>query len=596
MRGRFTMKVFQSGRISAIHVLVVVLSMALTLGAWHYSKTQAENRIEQRFEAARDHIVRLIQDRMSKYEDALWAGVAAMESHDNNMSLEQWRIFAANMRIDQKYPGINGIGVIHFLTDDTVAPYLRERLEERPEFEIFPPHEQSVYMPISFIEPEAENAAAVGLDVAHELNRRMGALASRDTGEARITGPIVLVQDAGATPGFLFYAPFFTASDAETVSQRRETIVGVVYAPFVVRSLLDGLLAKELRHATISISDTGQTIYDEHDPNETLYDPNPMFTQQVQLNFYGRSWTLDIRSNVLFRENNTYIQPTVIMIGGIMIEILVVALMLMMANANRAAVRYADAVTAELRSEQQKLVRTNAELEQFAYAASHDLKTPIRGIGGLVDMLREDLQDFLSKQEVGEAVSVSLDLIEDRVERMNDLTNGIIEFARIDPNYEKCRPLDLSELSRSLATDFDLQPDQIVLKSDINTISVDPIGLRRVIENLVGNAVKYHDQVGNLVVTVSCTDAPGSLQFSVSDNGPGIAPQYQQRIFEMFQTLRAGDAPESTGIGLAIVRKTVEVHGGLVRVISNCGEGATFYFEWPRSKEDMSAMEREIAA
>ena len=186
--------------------------------------------------------------------------------------------------------------------------------------------------------------------------------------------------------------------------------------------------------------------------------------------------------------------------------------------ANRAAVRYADAVTAELRSEQQKLVRTNAELEQFAYAASHDLKTPIRGIGGLVDMLREDLQDFLSKQEVGEAVSVSLDLIEDRVERMNDLTNGIIEFARIDPNYEKCRPLDLSELSRSLATDFDLQPDQIVLKSDINTISVDPIGLRRVIENLVGNAVKYHDQVGNLVVTVSCTDAPGSLQFSVSDN------------------------------------------------------------------------------
>lgn len=577
-----------NSRISILHVLVVALSMALTFSAWHFSKKQAESRIEQRFDASRDHIVGLLRDRMLKYEDALWAGVAAMESHDGDMTRAQWRTFATHLRIDEKYPGINGIGVIHFLSDQSLNTYLDQRRSEQPNFNIFPPHDHHTYMPISFIEPEEINAAAVGLDVAHELNRRTAALASRDTGDAQITGPIVLVQDAGAMPGFLFYAPFYRGGVPTELGDRQNRIDGVVYAPFVVRKLLDGLLAKDLRHTSISISDAGQTIYDEHSSAEDLHDPAPMFTEEVQLNFYGRSWTLDIRSNLAFRENNSYVQPTVILVGGIVIEALILSLLIMMARANRNAVAYADKVTEDLRIEQQKLVRSNEELERYAYAASHDLKTPIRGIGGLTQMLKEDLEDYLSSPGANPEIAMSLDLILDRVQRMTDLTNGIIEFSRVGAQSEDCSPLDLSELITSLASDFGLASHQVELNSSVNTVSVDPVGLRRVIENLVGNAVKYHEAVADLRIFITCQKTSDFLQFSVADNGPGIDQKYHDRIFEMFQTLRTGDAPESTGVGLAVVKKAVEVHGGEVKLISNIGAGARFFFQWPKdSKSDL---------
>lgn len=590
------MKVIDSIRISLLHIVVVTLSMALTFGAWHFSKKQAEIRIEQRFDAARDHIVGLIRDRMLKYEDALWAGVAAMESHDGDMTLAEWRVFAENMRIEEKYPGINGIGVIHVLSEQSLEAYLEEHRSERPDFATYPPHDQNIYMPISFIEPEGPNAAAVGLDVAHELNRRTAALASRDTGNAQITGPIVLVQDEGATPGFLFYAPYYRDGVPTDVEDRQNRIDGVVYAPFVVRKLLEGLLAKDLRHTSISISDGGETIYDEHSSVEDLHDSNPMFAEEVRLDFYGRSWSLDIRSNLAFRENNTHVQPTVILIGGIVIEALIITLLVMMARANQRAVAYADKVTAELRVQQQKLVRTNEELEQFAYAASHDLKTPIRGIGGLTEMLKEDLEEYLSAPDANPEIAMSLDLILDRVQRMNDLTTGIIEFSRVGTSSEACASLDLSELARSLATDFGLDSDQIMLESAVDKVSVDPIALRRVFENLVGNSVKYHEAVADLRVTITCEDTSDLLDFSVIDNGPGIEPQYQKRIFEMFQTLRTGDAPESTGIGLAIVKKAVEVHGGNVVLASSIGEGTTFSFQWPKEIQRGSSLDAEVAA
>lgn len=582
---QMTIPPLANSRVSILHVLVVALSMALTFSAWHFSKKQAESRIEQRFEASRDHIVGLLRDRMRKYEDALWAGVAAMESHDSDMTRAQWRTFATHLRIDEKYPGINGIGVIHFLSDQSLNTYLNQRRGERPNFNIFPPHDHPTYMPISFIEPEEINAAAVGLDVAHELNRRTAALASRDTGDAQITGPIVLVQDAGATPGFLFYAPFSRGGVPAELGDRQNRIDGVVYAPFVVRKLLDGLLAKDLRHTSISISDAGETIYDEHSSTEELHDPAPMFSEDVQLDFYGRSWTLGIRSNLAFRENNSYVQPTVILVGGIVIEALILSLLIMMVRANRNAVAYADKVTEDLRIEQQKLVRSNEELERYAYAASHDLKTPIRGIGGLTEMLKEDLEDYLSAPDANPEIAMILD----RVQRMNDLTNGIIEFSRVGAQSEDGSPLDLSELITSLRSDFGLSPHQIELNSSVRQVSVDPIGLRRVFENLVGNAVKYHDAVDNLRISITCEKTLDGLAFSVADNGPGIDQKYQERIFEMFQTLRTGDAPESTGIGLAVVKKAVEVHGGEVTLISNTGEGAKFSFQWPKgSKPDVA--------
>ena len=569
------------GKISMMHVIVITLSVMMTLGVWLFSERQMETRIKARFELGRDRALDLIVDRMGQYEDALWAGVSAVDSHDGDMSLGEWKIFADTLRIEEKYPGINGIGIIHYLRPRDVPRYMEQRLAERDTYRIYPAHEEEIQMPISFIEPESLNAAAVGLDVAHERKRRAAALASRDTGESQITGPIVLVQDEGSTPGFLFYAPYYEGGPRDTVSERRENILGIVYAPFVVRKLMEGLLAKELREVRFSIRDGDQLIYDEHSINDGLNDPKPMFQETVELNLYGRIWTLDMRTNLAFRANNSFAQPTVILIGGLLIEALIIALLVMMSRANRQAIAYADQVTAALREERNKLAETNDELEQFTYITSHDLKTPVRGIGSLTEMLKEDLEGYLASPDANPDVQENLDHIMERVDRMNALIAGILQFSRIGRRTPSATALDLHHTIEELRADLNLREDQLLLAGTADTVTFDSQMFRSVLENLVTNAVRYHPDASKAEINVSVDVLDDRYRVSVSDNGDGIDPKFHTKIFGVFQTLRQAGTPESTGVGLAIVKKAVEQHGFSVTVESSLGNGAVFRFDWP---------------
>lgn len=581
------------GRIKGIHVIVVCLSLFLTLFAWQFSRQQIETRVGQRFEASRDSAIGLIVDRMAKYEDALRAGVAAIESHGGDISYPDWHAFAQSLDIHEKYPGINGIGVIHFHSAETLNAYLREQREVRPTFRIFPEHDQSIFMPITFIEPENTNAAAIGLDVAHETNRRMAALASRDTGTAQITGPITLVQDESSTPGFLFYTPF-GAEDA---------VEGAVYAPFVVHKLMEGLLATELRNVRFSIHDASTVIYNEHTAEDELYDADPMYSDRVEVDLYGRTWTVDVRTNLAFRDQNTYAQSTYILIAGLVIEALIISLLFLMAKANKRAISFADHVTRSLKKKTVKLDAMNKELsiknealEEFAYIASHDLKTPIRGINGLTEMIEEDLEDYFASSDANPEVKQNLALIHARITRMNQLTKGIMDYAKIEVSAGVNAPLDLEKTLADLEFDLGLEKEQLQLKGDITSIDVDTVNLRRVLENLIGNAVKYHDGAQSLRVAVSATRMGDRCMISVADNGPGIHPKFHARIFKVFQTLRSADMPESTGIGLAIVKKSIERHGGNITLESELGHGATFSFDWPADGTQASDLPLKEAA
>ncbi len=593
----------EGSRITVFHIAIVCLSLTLTLGAWQYSAQQVEKRNGLRFEAARNQVLALISDRMTKYEDALWAGVAAVESHGGDIGFAEWRTFSENLRIDERYPGINGIGVIHFVAADAMDDYLARQRAGRADFAVYPDVDEPLRMPITYIEPVDINAAAVGLDVAHEVNRRTAALNSRDTGTAQITGPIVLVQDAGRTSGFLFYAPFYRGGVQPDVESRRENILGLVYAPFVVHKLMEGLLAKELRGIRFSIRDAGELIYDEHTADDPLIDPVPMYAQTVSLEAYGRTWVLDMRTDLAFRAENATEKPTMILAAGLMIEGLIVSLLFSMARANKRAIGYADEVTIALRNEKAKLVSTNAELsvkneelERFAYVASHDLKTPIRGINGLTDMIQEDLEGYLSTPGANPDVATNLERIRDRVLRMEKLTNGILKMSRVGTRDTEDAPVSLAEIVGSLATDLGLDPHQCKLIGGREEVSCDPVNFHSVIENLIGNAIKYHDDRSNLHINVTANAQGDRLTVSVSDNGPGIDPKFHDRIFEVFQALRTGEGAENTGIGLAIVRKAVESHGGTVRLESEPGKGATFTFDWPLRKVDQRGDELGEAA
>lgn len=221
-----------------------------------------------------------------------------------------------------------------------------------------------------------------------------------------------------------------------------------------------------------------------------------------------------------------------------------------------------------------ELKKRNEELNKFAYVVSHDLKAPVRGIHNVVKWIEEDL-----KGEISPAMKKYLDLIPQRTKRMEDLINGLLEYARLN---EKSVPeeVDTNSLVKDIC-DVIIPRHFTVEINPLPKVKAERLKLEQVFANLISNSVKYimHNK-GHIVI--SAEDAGDRYYFSVKDNGIGIDEEYHKKIFEIFQTLREKNEKESTGVGLAIVKKIIDEQHGSVRVVSRVGQGAEFIFSWPK--------------
>ncbi|MBI4781046.1 MAG: CHASE3 domain-containing protein [Oscillatoriophycideae cyanobacterium NC_groundwater_1537_Pr4_S-0.65um_50_18] len=217
----------------------------------------------------------------------------------------------------------------------------------------------------------------------------------------------------------------------------------------------------------------------------------------------------------------------------------------------------------------------NKELEQFAYVASHDLKAPLRAIANLSEWIEEDLGT-----QIPEENRYQMQLLRGRVMRMESLINGLLDYSRVGRTQT---PVEMVNVNDMLADVLDsLDPPQsftVKIQPDMPVFTTKRILLRQVFANLISNAIKHHDRPDG-TIAVSYQDQGDFYEFAVCDDGEGIAPEFHERIFAIFQTLEARDSRESTGIGLSIVKKIVETEGGKIRVESQEGKGSTFYFTW----------------
>jgi PAS domain S-box-containing protein len=219
---------------------------------------------------------------------------------------------------------------------------------------------------------------------------------------------------------------------------------------------------------------------------------------------------------------------------------------------------------------------TNQELNQFAYIASHDLKAPLRAIATLSEWLEEDLADQLTGDS-----REHLRLLRGRVERMAALIDGILQYSRAG-RVQHLEPVDVSALLKEVIALLAPPPEILmVVEPGMPTLQTEKILLEQVFINLIGNAIKYAN-CPNARIQVSVEDVGRYYEFAIADNGPGIAPEYHQKIWLIFQRLEARDKVEGTGIGLSVVKKIVESRGGRVWVESETGAGATFRFTWPK--------------
>ena len=236
-------------------------------------------------------------------------------------------------------------------------------------------------------------------------------------------------------------------------------------------------------------------------------------------------------------------------------------------------------IAAELARYTRALERSNLELDAFAYAASHDLKAPLRVIHNASTWIEEDLAGKLTAE-----MSENMNLLRSRVRRMDRLLDDLLEYSRIGRETDNGHTEAISGTVLMENIQGLISPPQgfiVDANSTLAGIEVFRMPLQQILINLISNAIKHHDRkTGRIEVSVE--DLGPDWRFSVKDDGPGIPAEYHEKIFKMFQTLKPRDQVEGSGMGLAMVRKHVDVAGGELKLESAVGQGSTFSFTWPK--------------
>lgn len=237
----------------------------------------------------------------------------------------------------------------------------------------------------------------------------------------------------------------------------------------------------------------------------------------------------------------------------------------------------------------QEVEDINKELCDFASIVSHDLKAPLRGIKTLAGWISDDYADKLGDEGIEQ-----MNVLSGRVDRMYELIEGVLEYSSVGHTNEERVRVNLNELVPEVV-DLLAPPESIVItvEDELPTIECERIRIAQVFQNLLSNAIKYMDKPQGQV-RVGCVKDNGVWRFSVADNGPGIKEQHFEKIFKIFQTIIASEGSESTGVGLTVVKKVVELYGGRIWVESEVGQGSTFFFTFPMQK--MGAKEQKLAA
>ncbi len=236
-----------------------------------------------------------------------------------------------------------------------------------------------------------------------------------------------------------------------------------------------------------------------------------------------------------------------------------------------------------IKATEANLARSNSELEQFAYVASHDLQEPLRKIAGFTELLSKRLEGTLDAK-----AGSYMWYINDSALRMRTLINDLLSYSRVMRSTRELADTECSVVISNVLRDLELavkESDAAIVCGPLPVVRGDEPQLGQLFQNLIGNAVKYRG-ASPPVITIDAIRQNDEWLFSVADNGIGVEPEYYERIFAIFQRLHTREEYPGTGIGLAVCRKIVERHGGRIWIESTAGAGSTFYFTLPATLND----------
>jgi signal transduction histidine kinase/ActR/RegA family two-component response regulator len=566
---------------------VLLVFTASTAAGTAYVRQSVQLRDQLRFEAATQDFRAALQGRIDTYVALLHAGDALFAATDN-LSRRAFHAFVEHLDLLRRFPGIQGIGFAAAVTADAVPALEAEmRRQGTKGFRVWPTDPpRALYTPILFLEPlDDRNQAALGFDMFSDETRRVAMEQARDSGRAVSSGKVILKQEidpAETQAGFLIYLPVYRGGiEPRTVPDRVAALEGFVYAPFRAGDLLvvllgdadDGLL--DMRIYDGESSAPGDLLYDSA-PGEDL--ASARFRSTTRLNIAGRPWTLEVAAQSSFGGTSPLLVPSMLVIG-VLISLLLFALTAAEARARASAEAAADALR---RSEEDLLVASRAK-DEFLATLSHELRTPLNAILGWARMLRTG---HLSEGRRETALAV----IERNARAQAQLIEDLLDVSRIITG--KLR-LDLHAVPLNAALEEAINTVRPAAEAkgvtlswtpdpSAGTIYAAPDRLQQIVWNLLSNAIKFTPAGGrvDLATNRTATDA----RIAVHDTGKGIAPSFLPHVFERFRQADSSSTRTHSGVGLglAIVRHLVELHGGSIEAASEGeGRGATFTVRLP---------------
>lgn len=530
--------------------MVLLSSVVLTVASAAIVTATARQRDEGRFRNAMQAAADRIEGRINVYIASLRGGAALFAASDS-VTAEEFRRYVERLDIHSSFPGIQGIGY-------------SVRLERGL------PGERDERHSIRYLEPlDLRNQAAIGFDMYAESERRLAMRRGRDLGEAAMSGRVRLVQEimGDPQPGFLIYLPVYAGAVPATVEERREQLVGYVYAPFRAADLFVGIFGSEqFPRVSFTVHDAATP-----DPSRVLHrspraeNHAPVHVGVSRMQIAGRVWTVVYESQPTFeRGSGRSLVPL-----GVLIGLLFSGWLFWLAR--------------RLSHERQVAEEASHAKSAFLANMSHELRTPLNAIGGYIDLMQLGIPDPISPAQreyltrIQRAQHHLLTLIND-VLNFAKLEAGRIEF-RMEPTCVASTVTDSMAMLLPAAEAAGLSlavhggPDVCV--------AGDEEKIRQVLLNLLSNAIKFTDAGGR--IDVFWERDSDRIDISVRDTGIGIRESDYERIFDAFVQADADLTRKrhGTGLGLSISRALAQGMGGDISVRSSPGEGSTFTMSLP---------------
>ena len=569
---------------------------ALTCGlaaaaSWYVSSTtaaSAEAQAAAEFAADAEQLQRQMQAGVDTYLEVVRVG-AVLFSGNNEINGADFRRFVSGLQLPERYRGMEGIGFAQCVSRQNLGRLLRIIDLDGSRVRVWPPPAQASVCPTIFLEPSRDrNAAAVGFDLASQPDLANAMTIAGDTGQPAATRKLtdVSVWTKGWQGNIVVFIPVYrSAASLASLAARQRALIGYVFSPLDSVRLLEHVVASKRPSIEFDVYDDTSLARDRLLGQSGPVAAAPRYESIRSIHVAGRDWLLRMRST---EEPIGIASDTAVytLVAGILLAFMVLWVTRAQVRAWETAARH----EAELRASQDALRESESQAraanrakDEFLAILSHELRTPLNVVLGWVSMLR---QGTVREDRAARA----FDVIERNARQQAELIDDLLDVSRIVTGKMRLelRPVAfapiISAVVESLRPTAQAKNVEVTIAPfpDDSTIRGDADRLHQVAWNLLSNAIKFTPSNGH--VWVDLTRDQQHVTFSVRDTGIGIEAEFLPHVFERFRQADSSTtrAHSGVGLGLAIARHLVELHGGTIAVHSEGrGRGATFTLQFP---------------